>query len=184
MASTWMLALSGLLPLVSLFAVLPLGLYLLARWRDRNSATPDTQLGFKFVLHLFRVIAYQLLLAGLFFALGAALEWRIEMVPVALGLLVPAIIVFGVCAWILACTNEQSYPAVARLFAGYNLITTGVIGFVALVVLCQMLFQIAFARHARMELPLFAFPAVYTTAWIIQGVLFGRKILKCAPKAK
>ena len=195
--SAMFLSLLSVLPFFALLTLLPLGLYVLARWQDSRASVADSQLGFKFALHLFRLSAYQLFLVGLFFLLVVVLERALavyvqgsllevaertrSMLIQTVGVLIPAGLVFSVCAWVLTRTNQQSYPALGRLFSGYNLVITGIAGFVALIMLFQKVFWILFiSKVGKVDTMPIAFSLVYTTAWIIHGFLFGRRILKAS----
>ena len=72
-------------------------------------------------------------------------------------------------------TNQDSFPAVKRMLAGYNLLLTGLIGMSALVAAFQGLFQKGsshgFGRAAA------AGVLVYGSAWAICGWRFGRLVL-------
>jgi len=158
----------------------PLSLYVVARWRDHRSATADPQLGLKFALHFFRTQSYQLLMFGttmlIFSILGKDLgEHRDMIYRPAFGLLVPAGIVFGVMSVLLGKTNNDRVPQVGRLFNGYNLMVTGIIGFVAMVMLFEIFFQKGKSGNdGRMA---WSAVLVYTTAWAVQGAMFGRAVL-------
>ncbi len=185
-----MFILQAMGPIMMMMAVVslmfPLLLYIVARWRDHRAPAPDTQLGLKFALHFFRIQSYQLLLFGtamlLFTMLSKDLKGAREVVyRPAFGLLVPAGIVFGIATSMLGKTNNYAFPSVGRLFNGYNLMVTGVIGFGAL----MMGFQLLFAKGDSGEAGRIAWTAilVYTTAWVVQGALFGRAVLDAPPPA-
>lgn len=163
----------------------PLLLYVIARWRDHRAPVADPQLGLKFALHFFRVQSYQLLLFGTAMLVYSMLskelkgEMREFIYRPAFGFLVPAGIVFGVATAMLGRTNNYAYPAVGRLFNGYNLMLTGFIGFAALIWGFQALFQ----KGSSGELGRLAWTGilVYTTAWAVQGAIFGRTVLEQSP---
>ncbi|MBZ0238788.1 MAG: hypothetical protein K8M05_41140 [Deltaproteobacteria bacterium] len=163
----------------------PLLLYVIARWRDHRAPVADPQLGLKFALHFFRVQSYQLLLFGTAMLVYSMLskEMRGEMREMiyrpAFGFLVPAGIVFGVATAMLGRTNNYTSPAVGRLFNGYNLMLSGFIGFAALIWGFQALFQ----KGSSGELGRLAWTGilVYTTAWVVQGAIFGRSVLEATP---
>lgn len=163
----------------------PLLLYVIARWRDHRAPVADPQLGLKFALHFFRVQSYQLLLFGTAMLVYSMLskemkgEMREFIYRPAFGFLVPAGIVFGVATAMLGRTNNYAYPAVGRLFNGYNLMLTGFIGFAALIWGFQALFQ----KGSSGEMGRLAWTGilVYTTAWGIQGAIFGRTVLEASP---
>jgi hypothetical protein len=159
-------------------------LYLVARWRDNRAPQPDPQLGLKFALHFFRSNAYLMLLTGttvlLFSMLGKDLgELREYIYRPAFGLIVPAAIVFGTMSVLLGKTNNYAYPAVGRLFAGYNLIVVGMAGFFAFVAGFVLLFQKGSSGNPGRVV--WSMILVYTTAWAVQGALFGRQVLDAPP---
>lgn len=162
----------------------PLLLYVIARWRDNRSPYPDPQLGLKFTLHFFRVQAFQLLLIGtamlLFSMLGKNLgEGREFIYRPAFGFLVPAGIIFGVTSVMLGKTNNYGYPIVARVWNGYNLLVTGMIGFAVFVMAFQILFQKGKSgNEGRM---IWSAVLVYTTAGVALGAMFSRQVLDAPP---
>jgi len=164
--------------LVGLLA--PMIMYILARWRDKHAPAPDPQLGLKFVLNFFRVQSYQILLLGLFMLIYAMLtkemsKHRGDLMRPAFGFIVPAALVFGVTTALLPKTNQYAYPAVARLWNGYNLMITGLIGFIVLI----FGFQLLFAKGSTGEAGrvVWALVLVYTSAWAVQGAMFARQVL-------
>jgi hypothetical protein len=156
----------------------PMVLYIVARWRAHRAATVDPQLGLKFALHWFATTAFQLALMG-----GVLLVWTIirpgsagkgDMYRVAFAMLVPAGIVLGVHMMLLKRTNDEEAPGVRRLFLGYNLLITGLVGFVALVMGFQLLFMkgsTAPAGHLAGAAVL-----VYCSAWAGLGWRFGQLV--------
>ncbi len=186
-----MFILQALGPMVMMMALIglmfPLLLYVVARWRDHRAPTADPQLGLKFALHFFRIQGYQLVLAGLFMLVYSVLAKKLpsearELIwRPALGLVVPAGLVFGLMTTFLGKTNNDVSPAVGRLFNGYNLMVTGIIGFVALIMGFQLLFQ----KGPSGDLGRVVWSAilVYTTAAAVQGALFGRAVLDAPPPA-
>jgi hypothetical protein len=150
--------------------------YVIARWRSyREAAAPDPQLGLKTALVMFLTIAYQSMLVG-----GTLLLWAIftksgsdgrgDLVRHAFGVLVPSGLVFGAHYVALARTNAAEVPLVPRLFAGVSLIVTGVVGFIALLVLFNGLLARGEAgEDLRVAL---AATLVYGGAWAYQGVRF------------
>jgi hypothetical protein len=163
----------------------PLLLYVVARWRDHRAPVADPQLGLKFALHFFRVQSYQLLLMGTALLLYSMLSKELKgdmrelVYRPAFGFLVPAGAVFGVATAMLGRTNNYSHPAVGRLFNGYNLMVSGFIGFAALIWGFQALFQ----KGSSGEMGRIAWTGilVYTTAWVVQGAIFGRSVLEQSP---
>ena len=134
----------------------------------------------QFALHFFRSNAYLMLLAGtavlLFSMLGKDLgEAREFIYRPAFGLIVPAAIVFGTMSVLLGKTNNYAYPAVGRLLNGYNLIVVGLAGFFAFVAGFVLLFQKGSSGNAGRVV--WSMILVYTTAWAVQGAMFGRQVL-------
>jgi len=165
----------------------PLLLYVVARWRDNRSPSPDPQIGLKFALHFFRVQSYQLLLFGTAMLLYSMLSKELKgdmrefVYRPAFGFLVPSGVVFGVATAMLGKTNNYSHPNVGRLFNGYNLMVSGFLGFAALIWGFQALFQ----KGSSGEMGRIAWTGilVYTTAWVVQGAIFGRSVLESAPQS-
>jgi hypothetical protein len=161
--------------------------YLVARWRSyREAGTADPQLGLKTALAMFLTVAYQVLLLGgfLFFAAlftseeGSA---RSGGVRYALGVLVPAGLVFAAHWVALARTNAAELPLVPRLFAGVSLLVTGVAGFAALVALFTAL--IGPGEGGELLRKALAGTLVYATAWVVQGLAFVKRVTSGAPPA-
>src|SRR5262245_41207016 len=139
-------AASILLAVLPILMFGPMVLYIIARWRAHRAGVVDPQLGLKFAIHWFATTALHALLAG-----GAFLIFTIigpgpasakgDMYRVAFALLVPAGIVFGVHMMLIRRTNDYEVPGVRGLFLGYNVLVTGVVGFVSLLMAFQMLFK-------------------------------------------
>ncbi|MEZ4400184.1 MAG: hypothetical protein R3B06_09205 [Kofleriaceae bacterium] len=170
-----------MLLVISLWGVIIL--YVVARWRHHRAGTRDPQLGLKFALHLFRFHGYQLLLMGGLLLLYAFLLKgnSAERSPVwrsALGLFTSGGIVFGLHTVWLAKTNDELAPLVGRLFRGMSLVLTGLIGFIALVAACQLLF----AKGSSGDGGRLVWSAllIYGTAWGVQGVVFARAAMTSA----
>lgn len=167
--------------MVTLTIFAPIVLYVLARWRANREPYPDTQLGVKVALHYFALSAFQLALAG-----AAVLVWAmISTAPsefkggfyrAAFGMLVPAALVLAAHLSLLKKTNDDVMTGVRRLFLGYNLIVTGLIGFIALV----LAFQALFAKGSAGETGRVAgaLVLVYGTAWAVVGWRFGTLALR------
>jgi hypothetical protein len=132
----------------------------------------------KVALHYFRMASFQLLLVGavlLVYAVIGKASDKGDLYRAAFGFLVPAGIVFGVHTVLVARTNDASYPAVHRLFMGYNLLVVGLFGFAALVAG----FQILFAKTrdgGDVGRLLFAGVLVYCGAWAACGIQFARRV--------
>jgi hypothetical protein len=153
-------------------------LYIVARWRNNRAAVPDPQLGLKFALHLFRFHGFQLLLAGAFMLVYTILHkggGRGDIVRPALGLLVVGGLVFGSHTLLLTKTNQDSFTLMGRLFGGLNLIISGLVGFIALVIAFQMLFQKG--SHGDEARLVWSLVLTYVTAWGVQGMMLGKSML-------
>ena len=102
--------------------VVPMVLYLVARSRQNREGPPDPQLGIKVALCFFRQLGYQFMLGGgLMILYGMTSKMlsgnREAVMRPALGLLVPALIVWGVHNLALQRTNRIQFPIVERLYA-------------------------------------------------------------------
>jgi hypothetical protein len=158
----------------------PIVLYVIARWRAHRDPWVDKQLGLKFALHYFAITAFQLALGA-----GTMLVWALmsdapsdfkgAFYRTAFGLLAPAGIVLAVHISMLKRTNDDQLDGVRRLFLGYNLIVTGLLGFVALIIA----FQALFAKGSSGELGRLAgaMILVYGTSWALLGYKFGRIVV-------
>jgi len=160
--------------------VIPFVLYVIARWRSHRDQIVDPQLGIKVALSFFAVSAFQLVLAGVTIFLyavisGSSSDAKSALYRFGIGLIVPAGIVLGAHLALLARTNQSQFPSVRRLFAGYNLLVTGVFGFIALVAAFESLFK----RGSSHEVGRIAGAAVlvYGSAWAAVGVQFSRLVL-------
>jgi hypothetical protein len=168
-----------IVPMLLWFLVVgPLVLYPVARWRANREAHPDAQLGMKVALHYFKLLAFQLLLIGgtmLLYAIISKMNEKGELYRAAFGFLVPAGIVFGAHMMLIKKTNDEVMPGVRRLYLGYNLLVTGILGFVALV----LGFQALFAKGDVGDPGRFFLASimVYCAAWVAIGVQFSRLVL-------
>lgn len=155
----------------------PLLVYPIARWKLHKEQLVDPQLGMKIALHYFKMLALQTVLLG-----AVVLVWTViskggskgDAYRAAFGFLVPGGIVLGLHGVMLKRTNDDQLVHVRRLFLGYNLIITGLVGFVALVLGCQVLFAKGSAGNdGRLVL---AGVLVYGGAWVALGMQFGRLV--------
>lgn len=158
--------------------LLPFVLYVVARWRAFKAPAADPQLGIKVALGYFMVTGLQVLLAGgaaLLYAIISSDEDKGTIYRAAFGMLVPGALVYFSHASLLRMTNQESFPSVRRMLAGYNLLLTGMIGMAALVAAFEALFQRGsshgFGRAAA------AGVLVYGSAWAISGWKFARMVL-------
>lgn len=168
------------IPMLLWFLVIgPLILYPIARWRANRDAVHDNQLGMKVALHYFQLLAFQTLLIG-----AAVLIWTVisknegdkgSFYRAAFGFLVPGGIVFAAHMMLLKKTNDAAFAGVRRLFLGYNLLVTGLLGFTALVLGCQALFAKGSSGDAGRLFV--AAILVYCGAWGAIGMQFAKEVL-------
>jgi hypothetical protein len=156
--------------LLWLLVIGPLGLYPVARWKANREPYPDPQLGLKVALHYFRMISFQLLLVGATVVLWTVLRKSTERgdsYRQGFALILPAALVFGAHVMLLMRTNDHVVGTVRRLFLGYNLVLTGLLGLLALVTA----FQTLFAKGSTDDEGRIAYAAlvVYVSAWIGSG---------------
>ncbi len=166
---------SFLIPVVAVGVMAPVVLYVVARWRDQREPMGDPQLGAKFALGYFKWQGYQVAIAGVAVLLWSITtkssgEMREQIYRPAFGALIPGLLVFGVAAWALTRTNDRERPQVGRLLAGYNLMLSGLIGFVFLVAAFQTLF--AKGDSGDPGRLIWSFAVVYVGAWIVQTALY------------
>lgn len=172
--------------LVTITIFVPVVLYLVARWRAARSGETDNHLGLKVALHYFAISAFQLGLAGFTLLVwglisSAPSETKSVFNRMAIGMIMPAVLVMAAHLSILKRTNDATSTGVRRLFAGYNLIVTGLLGFVALVIAFQAL--LAKGSSGEMGRVAGAMVLVYGTAWAIVGWRFGQLVLPGGPGA-
>ena len=158
--------------------LLPFVLYVVARWRAYKANSQDTQIGIKVALGFFMVTALQVLLAGgatLLYAIISSEEDKGAIYRAAFGMIVPGALVYFSHASLLRMTNQDAFPVVRRMLAGYNLLLTGLVGMTALVAAFEALFQKGsshgFGRAAA------AGVLVYGSAWAVTGWRFARMVL-------
>jgi hypothetical protein len=156
--------------------VIPLLLYVIARWREHREAVHDPQMGLKFALGYFKWQGFQIALAG-----AAALLWSVvSSLPSeaheyiyrpAFGLILPGLLVFGVSSWALLRTNQLERPQVGRLLAGYSMILVGIFAFTFLVIGFVLLF---WKGSTDKEAGRFVWSMVfvYGAAWVTQTAMF------------
>jgi hypothetical protein len=168
-------------PVLGAFVWVPaviLVLYVIARWRSYREDARDTQLGLKVALSFFKLASYQISLAGIFLLVYALMsdapdETQERILRMAGGLLVPGLLIYAVHFYAYNHTNHRELPTVDRLFAGVNLLQTGMIGFVSWLVSCVFLFQESVPDE--IERLSWSLVIVYSLAWIVQGLLFARQ---------
>jgi len=162
----------------------PLLLYPLARWKVHRAQIDDAQLGIKVVLSYFAFIAFQLALLAmmiLVFTLFSKASGKGDLYRMGFALLIPSGLVLAAHWVLLERTNQHTYPTVRKLFLGYNLAVTGLLGFTMLL----FAFQIFFKKGSAGDSGRFAIAAVivYVSAWVACGVQFGRYVLGGASSA-
>jgi hypothetical protein len=167
------------MPILIALVMIPIALYVIARWRANRDAERDPHLGLKFALSFFRWEGYQVaLLAGamlLYSMVGKDLgDGRGELTRTAFGFLVPGLLVLGAGTLALTRTNQHERPGVGRLLTGFNFMLTGVIAFGTLVMAFQSLFQ----KHGGGEEArlIWSLTVVYVSAWAVQGILYMRDL--------
>jgi hypothetical protein len=169
---------------VGFLVLAPFIIYLMARWRSNREGVIDPHLGLKFALHYFALAAGQLLLAGVALLIymlispGTA-DKGTSGYRAAVGFMMPAGMVLAIHIVLLKRTNDAVHSLVRRLFLGYNLLVTGLVAFVALVLGFQMLMtkgSTGGVGHAAG-----AMIVVYGTAWAMLGFKFGQLVLGLAP---
>jgi hypothetical protein len=164
---------------ITLLVFGPLLLYPLARWKTHRAGQEDPQLGIKVLLDYFALIAFQLALIAamilIFTLVMKSTADRGDGYRVGFALAIPAGSVLAAHLVLLKRTNQDQYPIVRRLFLGYNLAVTGLIGFVMLVFAFQVFFRKGSAGDAGRLM--IAGVLVYVGAWVACGVQFGRLVL-------
>ncbi len=162
----------------------PFVLYPIARWRAQRDANPDGQLGLKVVLEYFRMLGFQLALVGgvmVLFTLFSKLpsSEKGEVYRVGFGLLIPAAMLVAAHVVMLARTNQDHFRVPRRLFGGYNLVITGLVGMTAF----MLVFQALFAKGSTGDFGRFAAALlmVYGGAWAACGVRFLQLVRDDAP---
>lgn len=120
----------------------PLVLYVLARWRANREVHADPQLGLKFALHYFGTLGSQILLAGVatfVFALSSADHGdKSDVYRASFALILAGGITVAAYFVLRTRTNDAHFPAVHRLYNGFQLMITGAVTFIALVVGCEL----------------------------------------------
>ncbi|HET9993524.1 MAG TPA: hypothetical protein VFQ65_33535 [Kofleriaceae bacterium] len=162
----------------------PFVLYPIARWRAHREAVVDPQLGLKTALEYFRMLAFQLGLLGcaiVVFAMFSKMpgDDKGDAYRVGFGLFVPAAILFAAHVAMLTKTNEAQYAGPRRLFGGYNLVITGLLGMTAF----MLVFQAMFAKGSTGDFGRFAGASlvVYGGAWAACGIRFLRLVRDDVP---
>lgn len=169
---------------ISLALLLAPLFYVIVRWRANREQVQDPQVGIKFVLHYFAMTAFQMTLFGVMVLLYAMISsedtnvfpvTKSEMYRSALGLMVPGGLVLGGHIALIRKTNDDMFHNVRRLMGGFNLLLTGLIGFLGLVLGFQALFAKG-STHGMGHLA-GSMILVYGAAWVALLWWFGRLIL-------
>lgn len=168
-------------PIITVAVAMPVVIYIVARWRTyRDYGGGDPHLGAKVAICVFRIAAFQLLLAGGFLFLYGLMttmngEARVNILRLAGGLFIPGLVVFAAHTVALHATNFESMPAVVRMFNGINLVQTGLAGFVSIVLVSILMLQ----KDVPSEMNRIAWSMVllYVPAWVAQGALFMRSTI-------
>ncbi len=171
-----------MMPLVGVAILLPMVFYIVARWRTyREGGAIDQQVGIKTALHYFQVIGFQLFLVGAFLLIAAALMSGSEsgMLREGAALAISGAVVLGVHTWALTRTNQAAFPMIGRMFAGFNLVQTGIVGMVGLVMASSAV--LAEGENHEMVQIAMSLLAVYGIAWLVLGVLFFQKLKTTTP---
>jgi hypothetical protein len=187
MGQLGMLFASGMLvgSVISTSFALALVVYLVARWRSyRENLAPDAHLGLKTALGLFSLLAFQIGIYGVAtFVWGLVTsqegDGRGDIMREAFGLLVPAAGVYAVHYFTLLRTNAAVQPLVPRLFAGVNLLMTGVIAFAVLLVAFGTLFERGESGEPGRRV--LGLALVYPLAWALLAHRFLRVAAGASP---
>lgn len=152
--------------------------YLILRWRAYREQSPaDPHLGIKTALYYFKTLAYHAMLAGAFCLIFGLVNEHVrsEMMRLGAGLLLGGAIVYGAHVVIIdKRTNTHNFPAVARIYNGFNLVITGLVAMGALIATLVLLFQ----EHSpplviRGALVLLL---VYGAAWAAQAAFLLKRV--------
>src|SRR5205823_4387829 len=109
------------------------------------------QLGLKVALGFFAMVGVLLALLGttlLVYAMLSNAEEKGAKYRDAIGLILPALIVYGVHAALLKRTNQDQFPSVRRLFLGITTCLVGAVAVVGLVLAFEALFKKGSAGEA------------------------------------
>lgn len=152
--------------------------YLILRWRAYREQSPaDPHLGLKAALYYFKTLAYHVMLVGTFLLIFGLINEHVrgEMMRMGAGLLLGGAIVYGAHAVIIdKRTNTHQFPAVARIYNGFNLVMTGLVAMAAVVATLVLLFQeYTPAMVIRGALALLL---VYGAAWAAQAAFLLKRI--------
>jgi hypothetical protein len=171
-----MLGVSAVAGIMSLGSFVAVAVYVIARWRTyREQAPADPHLGLKTALAWFSTLAFQAALVGLFmFAYGLFTKGEGgDLIRSAMGILLPAALVYGAHFVALTRTNAAELPVVVRMFSGASLIVSGTVGFVVLILAFTTLFQRG--ESGDFGRTVLAAVLVWPVAWIVQGWRFLQK---------
>jgi hypothetical protein len=173
-----------MMPVLVVSGLFPLILYVIARWRSYREAKMgapfDPQVGIKTALNFFLLAGFQVLLLGLFMIVNAIItDAGKGELRVGAALAIAGGIILGVHFWALTRTNQDAFPMVGRMFSGLNMVETGVVGMIALVMtLVAILSEGDFGDFGKTALSLLL---VYGTAWVTIGVRFMNRLSTSTP---
>ena len=167
-----------MLPAMMMSAMIPLAVYVVARWRtNKEHEQADQQLGLKTAFWFFRVLGFQVGLLGLYLSVYAIIaeHGKGDIFRTAAGLLLPGAMLFGVFSYLLTRTNDRLFPIPGKMLAGFNLVSTGLIASVAAI----MAFEVTLQKHMPGELKRIAWSmmVVYVGAWAAVGFHFLRRYI-------
>ncbi len=185
MAMAWSQMIFG--PIILVMVLLPVIIYVIARWRSHDDSAPDPQLGIKVALCWFKIAAYHLVLAAAFIMLLTLLVDMPDfvskrMIRLGAGLALPSAIIFGVHEFALRQTNSSQRPSVSRMFAGVSLVQSGLLAFTGLIMGGILLFQEDTPSELnRVSLCMIL---VYGAAWVMQGTNLMKDVTAHLPTAR
>ena len=152
--------------------------YLILRLRSyREQAPNDPHLGMKAALYYFKTLAYHVVLVGTFCLVFGLINDHIreQMMRMGAGLLLGGAIVYGAHAVIIdKRTNTQQFPAVARIYNGFNLVMTGLVAMAAVIATLVLLFQ-EFTPPMVLRGALVLL-LVYGAAWAAQAAFLFKRV--------
>lgn len=163
-----------MLPFMMMGLVIPLVIYLVARWRNERAATEqrDSQIGLKVALYMLQVVGFQIgLLAVFLFLLAVISEMpTADFIRIAIGLGLPAAGVFFIHKNLAAKTNTESFPNVRRMFQGWNMLITAMPGFASFLVLSVVIFADLPMEKGDVLRVIFPYVMTYGGAWVLLSI--------------
>ena len=168
-------------PIMSMVLLLPVLIYVVARFRDNREDTSDTQLGIKVVLSWFQIISYQVLMVAGVVLVYSVLEGELGEVRLSSGLAVPSVVIAVLLHFALQQTNSESRPSVKNMVKGVGLVFTGAVAFASLVIGGVMLFQKGSSSGQGTTVA--SVVLIYGIAALVQGMHFLREMTAPAQDA-